>query len=242
MARDPFMIPEPVRSCGERLDALRALYHDVEIALVMDWLGLRRPSALASVDTRCEMPEDGLPPGPVRVILSEQSEGVQLSNAVARLALCEIEHRLPQWGYVTEHEVVLGRKPAAPREAPVALMPRFLFEINWANSGPGFSWPEAYHCTWFPGFARWVVTASQDSSDVHGYSEEAIGHFGRRADFRRGVARVVINWWRWQAEDWGKERWEHLFDVGQIDARTATTWADRVWYRASGAPRRRAGE
>jgi len=116
----------------------------------------------------------------------------------------------------------------------VTLLPRFLFHINWADSGPGYSWPDSYLCAWLPGFERWVVTASQDNPEAHGYTEEAIGQFGAARTVRDGAARVILNWWRWQVATWQQWRWAYLFGTGEVDAATATAWADRVWDRESG--------
>jgi len=44
----------------------------------------------------------------------------------------------------------------------VELWPYYLLTINWADSGPGFSWPVAYNAIYVPGFDRTVVTASGD--------------------------------------------------------------------------------
>ena len=40
--------------------------------------------------------------------------------------------------------------------------PKLLFSINWATSGPGFEWPEAYYVTYIPGLEKYVFTASRD--------------------------------------------------------------------------------
>jgi len=43
-----------------------------------------------------------------------------------------------------------------------------LFQINWADSGPGLSWPADYNLVWVPSFARFVLTYSADSPDAFG--------------------------------------------------------------------------
>jgi hypothetical protein len=108
-------------------------------------------------------------------------------------------------------------------------MPRFLFEINWGDSGPGFSWPEAYHLAWLPGFDRYLVTASQDSPDRYGYTDVAIGHFPADQDLMEGVEQVIVGNWQHWAEEGYQHRWAYLFGTGEVDAETAEAWADEVW-------------
>jgi hypothetical protein len=152
-----------------------------------------------------------------------------LSNAVARIVLTSIQHRLPQWTVVRgDGQVQYARAYRPGRHAPVEFLPQHLFTINWADSGPGFSWPEAYHAVFLPGFDRYVVTASQDSPDVHGYTDEAIGHFGEDSDREKAIGRIIRDWWSWQA-DTGQPRWAYLFDTGEIDTITAEAWGDAVW-------------
>ena len=158
---------------------LATLYDEQEIAIIMDWLGWERPAALAGVSLEWHHAQ---PTGGVRLLYSADGYGDHnaVFNAVARLVLSHIQCRLPQWSTTgSSGEVQAARSHQPLRQSPVNLLPRHLFTINWADSGPGFSWPEAYHLTFLPGFDRFVVTASQDSPEMHGYTDEAIGHFGR---------------------------------------------------------------
>ena len=187
------------------LEQLRQLYDDVELAILYDWLGWPRPAALRSVDAYTPPEnvdedfgwEDDRPePGPVRIIRNKDAlAGVDVSNAVARLLLSEIQDRLPQWAaFHNNGHVDWVRKRSPTRKAKAEPLPRFLFDINWADSGPGFSWPEAYYCTHLPGFDRYVVSASQDSPDVHGYTDEAIGHFGLTEELHEACRQIIIGW------------------------------------------------
>ena len=93
----------------------------------------------------------------------------RLEIAVAHILLHGSQGTLPQWGCVRGNgEVVLGQKGLKrPKGAkPLRFKPRLVCCINWADSGPGFNWPEAYHITEIPGFAQYVVTASRDSPDA----------------------------------------------------------------------------
>jgi len=101
-----------------------------------------------------------------------------LENAVARLVLEGIQDRLPQWATRDkEGDVIFGWNILPKTNRKLSFAPQCLFGINWANSGPGFSWPEEYYLAYVPLYDRFVVTASQDSPDVYGYTDIAIGHF-----------------------------------------------------------------
>ena len=154
-----------------------------------------------------------------------------IENAVARIALQEIQDRLPQWAAVyPDGEEILGRKVKAKTDLPARTditVPLFLFEINWADSGPGYSWPESYHVTWIPYYDAFVVTASNDCAEVFGYPDYAIGHF-REGSIDAEVRKIIAGHWRDLA---GKRqsRWAYLFSTGSVDADQAESWADEVW-------------
>ena len=214
------------------LGDLRALYDDVELAILFDWLQIERPAPLASIELESIADETRHPSGAIRLMPSASGDfnDEALSNAVARLVLSDIQSRLPQWAAVSaDGEVALARTYTPTRRSEVQMLPRFLFMINWADSGPGFSWPESYHVGNLPGFDRYVVTASQDSPDAHGYTDEAIGQFPKDEGIDAGVHRVITEWWQGQLDGWDQQRWAYLFDTGAIDNETAEAWADEVW-------------
>ena len=64
--------------------------------------------------------------------------------AVARILLERIQDRLPNWAGLAGGRFVMAR-PFFDRRArrKVELWPHYLLTINWADSGPGFSWPVA---------------------------------------------------------------------------------------------------
>ena len=156
---------------------------------------------------------------------------IEARNAVARLCLNAVQERLPQWGYVRSDDTfILGRTIEDRREAEIDLAPQHLFTLNWADSGPGFSWPEAYHATFLPGFNRWVVTMSVDSPDVFGVTDLAIGSFPAGGDLVRSSGRVIVRYWRrFHCYDPDAGGWAYLFDTGLVDAPTAYQWRRRVW-------------
>jgi hypothetical protein len=108
----------------------------------------------------------------------------RLDAWVGAFATRDVQSRLPNWGVVQrDGTLTLARKVDRRRRSKfVAGLSRFLFEINWADSGPGFSWPAAYSVTWLPGFDRHVVTYSADSPDALGYFDFALGSFAHGAE------------------------------------------------------------
>lgn len=167
--------------------------------------------------------------GPVRLHRIDSCDVTELQNAVARICLAEIQDRLPQWSCGREDGIIFARPPIERGDRLLTpLQPQRLMCINWADSGPGFSWPEEYHFTWLTGFDLHVVTASVDSPDVHGVTDWAIGWFSGKADPLKSSKRLIARWWRIQRDN-GQGRWAYLFDAGLISEEEAARMGDRVW-------------
>lgn len=162
--------PAPPSPNAGRVHSPDALFHPVEEAILCDWFRPPRPARLREADTSEDAREaTGGDYIAVPDAHSYDSDDYALANAVARIALEAIQQRLPQWGTFTrDGQFIPGRDitPRIPRT--VVFKPQLLFEINWASTAPDYSWPEAYHVTYFPGFKRPVVTASVDSDDAYG--------------------------------------------------------------------------
>jgi len=156
-----------------------------------------------------------------------------LENAAARIALAPIQDRLPQWAaYNLSYKPVFGRtlRPFPVRKA--TSRPLLLFAINWATSGPGFDWPEHYHVTWIPYYNEYLVTASSDSKDVHGFEDIALGSFtpsSKRGADRESIAKIIT--WHWgDLYSNGQETpWESLWRGGAIGHELAEKLRDQVW-------------
>ena len=169
--------------------------------------------------------------GPIRLwrCVREDSPVSALANAVARICLAGVQDRLPQWALIDSngHEL-LGRQEFGHEPRLEALEPEPLLCINWADSAPGFSWPEEYRVTYVPGFDRYVVTASVDSPDAYGVTDFAIGFLGREVDYDAGCRQAVQTWWQGR-QILGGSPWEYVFDEGQIDELTALRLRHAVW-------------
>lgn len=156
------------------------------------------------------------------------------SNAVADLVLAPLRHELPRASFKnSEGQIVTSR------ELPLRLVklrephiqPKLLSTINWADTAPGVSWPESYYLTALPGYDGFVVTASQDSTEMFGVEDEAID-FIPETDAERALERAKFSiqaWWAGQREGWEQEEWEAIWDEGLLDGDDLSELASQVW-------------
>ena len=206
------------------------LFDPIEHAFISDWLGIERPECARGIDLEelfdVDESDGVLKPKSAEYATLEDS----ISNAVARLVLSGIQKRLPQWTAVyADGHIDFGRIHGEARKPRISLMPQSLFTINWADSGPGYSWPEAYYATYLPVYDVYIVTMSQDSTDVYGYEDKAIGTFNPDVSIIDGSHKVITDWWEGMSGGYGQDRWEYLFDTGLVDTGMAESWADEIW-------------
>jgi hypothetical protein len=235
------MSPSPdISHVWTRIDP--ANYYDLgEVAILRAYFGLRLRPDDPSLNSLFEEPGEGVfdqdgdaRPGPIR--LRRVDPGVKacndLSHAVARICLSSVQDRLPQWGYcIKDDQVVVTRHSfPGPDRTFTPLNPQRVLCINWADSGPGFSWPEDYFVTLLPGFNRYVVTASSDSTDSYGVLDFAIGWFRSSVDRLVGSRRVLTRWWR-LARGCEGSPWAYLFNEGLIGQEDAYRMRQAVWAR-----------
>lgn len=205
---------------------MSAIYTPTEQAILCDYFKIPRLEGCESIDINEKTESNGiyLPQG------ADIDDDTALKNAVARIALSVIQDRLPQCGvFDGEGNLTLTRDQFARPSRDVIPLPQHLFMINWADTAPGVSWPEAYHVTYIPWFDRYVVTASLDGTDMHGVTELAIGHFDGALTLAEASGDVVKAWWRYLMSACCQDRWAYVWDNGVIDAATANAWADEVW-------------
>ena len=203
---------------------LNDCYTDTERAFLSDYFGIRRPDHLNDLDIYEPVCKG------VYVHRGEYSSEYDIPNAVARLCLARIQDCLPAWaGVNSDGEFVVARNYSRAEVAMVNFHPQHLFTINWADSGPGFSWPEAYYLVWLPVFERYVVTASQDSPDCYGFEDIAIGWQFFDED-RVGLAREIIqaNWGAVHKPN-NEDGWAYLFGTGLVSEDEANSWREEIW-------------
>ena len=163
-----------------------------------------------------------------------QRDDLNDANRVAEIALSSVQGRLPQGISIREDgSPVIGRK-TWHSQVPMRndlLFPTHLLDINWDDSQPGFSWPESYYATLYPGYNVYVVTISQGSGDSNGYYDLAIGSFKVEdpAEIEAKASQVVQAWWQSQHQGVRKCGWKELLKCGQINAEMALRLRDEVW-------------
>jgi hypothetical protein len=201
------------------------LFSPDEHAVLANWLGLRPPKSAKGIDPDEAMARLGFEkePGHYRLI----------DAVVAFIVLENAEKRLPGWSAVrADGSFLCARNYRDDDKVPdrkVLLQSRRLLVINWADSGPGFSWPVAYYVTWLPVYDRFVVTASADCPDGFGYCDFAIGAFGSDKSIKEGARSVVCGDWKDQWRAWEQQPWAYLFNTGLISHEEANAWREEVW-------------
>lgn len=154
---------------------------------------------------------------------------IPIANTVAKLALSKIQSRLPKSGAIDSEGVLsLTRNNFQSRSRQIEFCPMFLFMINWADSGPGLSWPETYYATYFPNIDRYVVTASLDCPDMWGVTDLAVGSFSPKLGLIEGAKTIICAWWGTQRSN-GQERFAYVWNEGLVNSKQASGWADQVW-------------
>jgi hypothetical protein len=201
------------------------LFSPDEHAVLADWLGVRPPKLAKGID-----PADAM----ARLGFEKEPNHYRLIDAVVAFIVLEnAEKRLPGWSaLLADGSFVSARAYRDDEKIPsrnVLLQSRQLFMINWADSGPGFSWPVAYYVTWLPRYDRFVVTASADCPDGFGYCDFAIGAFGSDKPIKEGARSVVCGDWKDQWRAWEQQRWAYLFNTGLISHEEANAWREEVW-------------
>lgn len=171
------------------------LLHPVEHAIFARYLGVENPTGLDDAELREDPHSAGAFIGLRPNAWGEDSRHA-LANAVARFALDAIQEQLPKWDVSRAgHRVTLGRQVTRPVPRIVYLAPRFLLEVDLCRSEPAEPWPEAYHLTYLPVFDHYVVTMSQDSPDMWGYTDLAIAHFAKAEPLKQQLHRAITGWW-----------------------------------------------
>jgi len=206
------------------------LFTTEEHVIIADWLGVK---------PKCETPDlpDAWDAQEKLGYIGKASGYSEGDAAVADMVLERIKHTLPQWGAVKIREsedeeatIIVGREVRARlARRKIELVPRYLLTINWADSGPGFSWPVAYHATWVPLYNEYIVTQSADCPDAYGYCDFAVGHFSETEDFVAAAAKEIKSDWEEQRDQFCQDRWAYLFDSGLIDEATSLRLREEVW-------------
>jgi hypothetical protein len=115
----------------------------------------------------------------------------------------------------------LARRSASLWESPVTSTQRSgarlrsaaPFHHQLGGLRAGLLVARGHHLVYVPGYARWVVTASQDSDDGWGCTDQAIGYFGGGGErLARAGAVIRAYWQRRRSECDCCWPWAYLFD------------------------------
>jgi hypothetical protein len=155
----------------------------------------------------------------------------RLDAWMGAFAVRDIQGRLPNCGIGQRDGTYVLTRPIdrSRRSKKVAGAVRFLFRINWADSGPGFSWPADYHLVWLRGFDRWVLTYSADSPDAMGYCDFALGWVGLDENWRESVREILVDDWRFQFNEWNQSPWAYVWGEGLVKEDEAMAWRREAW-------------
>jgi len=206
-----------------RLDS-ELIFQPIEDAIFSQWLGIEPPPDAENISLYRVLDDPEAEPGGTATLVQ-----LNLSNAVAKLLLQGVQNRLPQWAATYEDHIELSRDYTDKTPRKVEFMPQLLFEINWADSGPGFSWPEMYMVTYVPVYDVYIVTASADSPDRWGFCDRAIGWFPPQTSIKDGAHGIVTAGWRYQYRECNQHPWVELLANGLISDADAEAWSEEVW-------------
>ena len=199
-------------------------FHPCEHAILAEYFQLKEklptgaqdidPFHTVSSDDDYDEAENGIT---CRAGRGDRGDDSALSNAVARIALAPIRTSLPTWGTCGNTGVFHTRQKENKGDLPSRGFrsdPVLVLSINWADSGPGYSWPVHYYIAWIPFYERYVVTASYDSDDVEGYLDVAIGRLAEGAEIETDLKQVIKC--HWDQDAMYLQGWADCLDSGIV--------------------------
>jgi hypothetical protein len=90
------------------------------------------------------------------------------------------------------------------------------------------NWPTTYFSVWVPVRNVWVVLASDDTGEMHGFLDVALDWFPATAAFEDSVVNILTRDWL----SWGADRqpaWEELTARGRLSATAIWACRSRAW-------------
>ena len=221
------------RTKNQRRLAKVELFHPREHAILAKFFGQedKLPEDARQIDPEEIFPKEENYDEAEQGIVCRKSYGGHdfnaIDNAVARIALAPVRTSLPTWGAYSNGEVYHTRQKETDNPLPergYRSDPVHVISINWASSGPGYSWPLKYYISWIPYYERYVVTVSYDSPEVEGYLDLAIGALSEGARVEKELKSVIVRHWGRDAEY--LQGWEGVIDSGIVQDPWA--WREEV--------------
>jgi hypothetical protein len=163
--------------------------------------------------------------------VNEFSRYSALQGAVGALLLRNMQPKLPRSAlfYPRANLLAVSRGGGRPTEGSrMSLVGRHLFTISWAEGGPGMSWPTAYYAVWLPIRDVWIVTASDDTGEMLGFLDVALGWFPATTIWEDGVAAIITqDWTAWAADR--QPGWQEVSASGRLSTETLWRCRQRAW-------------
>lgn len=167
---------------------------------------------------------------PIDLIGTNDEELLKNASFVAQLCLNQLQNRLPHWTAFNSREYLEGRKGFSHEANSKAIHSLHLCEINWATSGPGFSWPENYYLHYLEGYEILILTISQDTPDAYGYVDLAVSAVSipYLENISEAAKQLLSRWWAIHS-NYIDEGWESLLQQGLISESEALSLRDDIW-------------
>jgi hypothetical protein len=163
--------------------------------------------------------------------VNECSRYSALQGAVGAMLLRNMQSKLPRSALFFPNANVLAisrGEVRPPQGSNISLVGQHLFTINWADGAPGMSWPTAYYAVWLPVRNIWVVTASDDTGEMLGFLDVALGWFPATTTWEDGVAAIITqDWTAWAADQ--QSAWQEFSASGRLSPETIWTCRQRAW-------------
>jgi hypothetical protein len=213
-----------------------ALFTPREHAILAQYLGLRHlrpkeaedPTLLDPIDPETwDESTQGIGVPPPSDLQGDLATNLQA--AVANICLATASD-LPQWAVSPkEGEIIFGRPLKKPGDRPARiLLPQAVGRINWGTSGPGISWPEKYYLTRIPHYECWILTASQETSEVTGYLDWAVHHTPGDLQPKEAADQSLLVYWS-DCAQLNQPPFESIEEAGLLSSRELTAIAELVW-------------
>lgn len=193
---------------------MKSVYTDTENALLCDYFNVPRPPRLRGLSVYNET-------GGAYSFEDDDIPELELANAVARIALNGHEHKNGDAAPAAKTFRILGKHEV--------LIPRHLFTIRWVDQYLDLAWSESYYMTFFPGFERYVVSASHIPQELFDVGEVAIGWRNSGVPRMRIAEDIVTCGWADFHRHIFSKSWQSVEATGLITEDQAWTWRNKVW-------------
>jgi hypothetical protein len=154
-----------------------------------------------------------------------------LQGAAGAVLLRDMQSKLPRSAlfFPNANVLAISRGERRPRGSNMSLVGQHLCTINWADgAAPGMSWLTAYYALCLPIRDVWVVTASDETGEMLGFLDVALGWFPTTTAWEDGVAAIITqDWTAWAADQ--QPAWQEYSASGRLSSEIVWTCRQRAW-------------